>query len=110
MDIVAPALSLCRPKESFFNLGDDLRANVAAYDALPAGTQAAMDKASTVLNAVMTVVGLVALGLAVYLSVRCHRGHLGKQIGMTVFAILVPVVYLIYHIMYHDVYKHPCAL
>jgi hypothetical protein len=56
------------------------------------------------------LVGLVALGLAVYLAVRCHRGHLGKQIGMTMFAILVPVVYLIYHIMYHDVYKHPCAL
>ena len=113
MDIVSPAISLATrnaPTERYTAYGDQLQSQLKQYNALPEPMQKVMSSVMDVFSTFSLVVALVTLVLAVYLAINAYKGKLGTQIGMAVCAFFLPGIYLLYHIIYHDIYKHPSTL
>jgi amino acid transporter len=113
MDIVSPAISLATRKtstERYTAYGDHLQSQMKQYNALPKPLQKVMSSVVNVFSTLSLVVALVTLALAVYLAINAYKGKVGTQIGMTLFALFLPGIYLLYHVIYHDIYKHPNTL
>ena len=113
MDIVSPAISLATRNtstERYTAYGDQLQSQLKQYNALPEPMQKVMSSVMNVFSTFSLIVALVTLVLAVYLAINAYKGKLGTQIGMAVFAFFLPGIYLLYHIIYHDIYKHPSTL
>ena len=113
MDIVSPAISLATHNtstERYTAYGDQLQSQLKQYNALPEPVQKSISYVRNIFSTLSLFVALVTLVLAVYLAINAYKGKLGTQIGMAVFAFFLPGIYVLYHIIYHDIYKHPSKL
>ena len=113
MDIVSPAISLATQTSSlerYTTYGDQLQSQLKQYNLLPETAQQGISSAMAVFNTFSLVIALVTFVLAIYLAINSYKGRLGTQIGMTLFALFLPGIYVLYHIIYHDIYKYPSTL
>ena len=113
MDIVSPAISLATRNtstERYTAYGDQLQSQLKQYNALPESVQKGISSVMNVFSTFSLVVALVTLVLAVYLAINAYKGKLGTQIGMALFAFFLPGIYLLYHVIYHDIYRRPSTL
>lgn len=113
MDIVSPAISLATRNtstERYTAYGEQLQAQLKQYNALPEPLQKGISSVTKFFSTFSLLVALVTLVVAVYLAINAYKGKLGTQIGMALFAFFLPGIYLLYHVIYHDIYKHPSTL
>lgn len=113
MDIVSPVVSLATRNtstERYTAYGEQLQSQLKQYNALPEPLQKSISSVTNFFSTFSLVVVLVTLVLAIYLAINSYKGKLGTQIGMTIFALFLPGIYVLYHIIYHDIYKHPSTL
>jgi hypothetical protein len=114
MDIVSPAISLATRNntstERYTAYGDQLQSQLKQYNAMPESVQQGFSSAMKFFSTFSLLVALVTLVVAVYLAINAYKGKLGTQVGMAVFAFFLPGIYVLYHVIYHDIYKHPSTL